>query len=353
MRERSIGRITGSCLSISSFVDRSTRGPVVPWGRAIVSTKTKISNGQTGGQFGEHVAGQDALHSAGPAEFPFNARKLEALLEEQGIDLLLVTSKHNIQYLLGGYRFFFLRAHGRNGLEPLSADPGSAAARFRPILLRWQPHRALATGRRAAVGQGTGKRELDQPRRRDARRPADPQAGPGEGQDCGRVSFPARRRGLRAQRGAPRGAMGRGGLRTRGTARYQNAGRTATGQGSFRRRCRIDARRHALDPGRHAHQPHRGCHAHGGNTGAASPSTTAWSPLATASSAPARPSCAGTRARSFRWTRVGHKTRLHRRPLPHGCHGRADPRHARDPARGPAQSNPQRASRSSPAHSAV
>ena len=38
---------------------------------------------------------------------PFDTGKLDKLLDEAGIDALVVTSKHNIQYLLGGYRFFF------------------------------------------------------------------------------------------------------------------------------------------------------------------------------------------------------------------------------------------------------
>ncbi|MBV8101550.1 MAG: aminopeptidase P family protein [Verrucomicrobia bacterium] len=38
---------------------------------------------------------------------PFSAAKLDTLLDESGIDLLLVTSKHNLQYLLGGYRYYF------------------------------------------------------------------------------------------------------------------------------------------------------------------------------------------------------------------------------------------------------
>ncbi|WP_027132911.1 M24 family metallopeptidase [Geminicoccus roseus] len=38
---------------------------------------------------------------------PFDHARLDALMEEAGLDALLVTSKHNIQYLLGGYRFFF------------------------------------------------------------------------------------------------------------------------------------------------------------------------------------------------------------------------------------------------------
>ena len=38
---------------------------------------------------------------------PFNGARLDELMEASGIDILLVTSRHNIRYLLGGYRFFF------------------------------------------------------------------------------------------------------------------------------------------------------------------------------------------------------------------------------------------------------
>jgi Xaa-Pro aminopeptidase len=38
---------------------------------------------------------------------PFDAPKLDRLLEEAGVDLLLAVTKHNVQYLLGGYRYFF------------------------------------------------------------------------------------------------------------------------------------------------------------------------------------------------------------------------------------------------------
>lgn len=38
---------------------------------------------------------------------PFSAAKLDTLLDESGIDVLLVSSKHNVQYLLGGYRYYF------------------------------------------------------------------------------------------------------------------------------------------------------------------------------------------------------------------------------------------------------
>ena len=38
---------------------------------------------------------------------PFDSTRLDDLLDEAGIDAVVVCSKHNIQYLLGGYRFFF------------------------------------------------------------------------------------------------------------------------------------------------------------------------------------------------------------------------------------------------------
>ena len=38
---------------------------------------------------------------------PFDTGHLDRLLDDAGIDVLVATSKHNIQYLLGGYRFFF------------------------------------------------------------------------------------------------------------------------------------------------------------------------------------------------------------------------------------------------------
>jgi Xaa-Pro aminopeptidase len=40
-------------------------------------------------------------------KLPFDATFLDELLDAAGIDLLLVSSKHNIQYLTGGHRFFF------------------------------------------------------------------------------------------------------------------------------------------------------------------------------------------------------------------------------------------------------
>ena len=41
---------------------------------------------------------------------PFDTKKLDQLMEEADLDALIVTSRHNVQYLLGGYRFFFFDA---------------------------------------------------------------------------------------------------------------------------------------------------------------------------------------------------------------------------------------------------
>jgi Xaa-Pro dipeptidase len=45
--------------------------------------------------------------ASGPA---FDTAKLDKLMDEAGIDVLLATSKHNTQYLLGGYKFIFFAA---------------------------------------------------------------------------------------------------------------------------------------------------------------------------------------------------------------------------------------------------
>ena len=44
---------------------------------------------------------------AEPTSPPFDSARLDALLDEAGMDAVVICSKHNIQYLLGGYRFFF------------------------------------------------------------------------------------------------------------------------------------------------------------------------------------------------------------------------------------------------------
>jgi Xaa-Pro aminopeptidase len=61
----------------------------------------------------------DAPAAASPlaAPIPFDAARLDALLDEAGIDALAVSSKHNIQYLFGGYRFFFFDHFDASGVS--------------------------------------------------------------------------------------------------------------------------------------------------------------------------------------------------------------------------------------------
>lgn len=48
---------------------------------------------------------------------PFDADRLDRLMEEAGFDVLVVTSKHNVQYLLGGHRAFFFDYMDAMGLS--------------------------------------------------------------------------------------------------------------------------------------------------------------------------------------------------------------------------------------------
>ena len=68
---------------------------------------------------------------------PFDTEKLDRLLDEAGVDLLLAVTKHNVQYLLGGYRYFFF-AH---------AD-AIGTGRYLPIVgyFRGRPERAFYVG---------------------------------------------------------------------------------------------------------------------------------------------------------------------------------------------------------------
>jgi Xaa-Pro aminopeptidase len=75
--------------------------------------------------------------TAAPPPIPFDANRLDTLMEEAGIDALVVTSKHNIQYLLGGYRFFFFDHFDAIGVS-----------RYLPVLvyMKGDPERAAYFG---------------------------------------------------------------------------------------------------------------------------------------------------------------------------------------------------------------
>jgi Xaa-Pro aminopeptidase len=55
-------------------------------------------------------------------QIPFSTARLDGLLDASGIDILIVTSKHNIQYLLGGYyhfQFDYMEAIGISRYLPI------------------------------------------------------------------------------------------------------------------------------------------------------------------------------------------------------------------------------------------
>ena len=47
---------------------------------------------------------------AGNVAIPFDHERVDRLMDEAGLDVLVATSKHNVQYLLGGYKFIFFAA---------------------------------------------------------------------------------------------------------------------------------------------------------------------------------------------------------------------------------------------------
>ena len=52
-----------------------------------------------------------------PHTAPFDTARLDRLMDEAGIDVLVATSKHNVQYLLGGHRAFFFESMDAMGLS--------------------------------------------------------------------------------------------------------------------------------------------------------------------------------------------------------------------------------------------
>jgi Xaa-Pro aminopeptidase len=68
--------------------------------------------------------------SPNTSAIPFDAAKLDRLMDESGIDVLVVTSKHNVQYLMGGHRAFFFESMDAMGLSrylPVFVYPKGAA----------------------------------------------------------------------------------------------------------------------------------------------------------------------------------------------------------------------------------
>ena len=83
-----------------------------------------------------------------PAAIPFDAARLDRLMDEAGIDVLIATSKHNVQYLLGGHRAFFFDYMDAMGLS-----------RYLPVLVyaKGAPDKAAYFGHRLESFQRENK----------------------------------------------------------------------------------------------------------------------------------------------------------------------------------------------------
>ncbi|MFU0506959.1 M24 family metallopeptidase [Pseudaminobacter sp. NGMCC 1.201702] len=85
-----------------------------------------------------------SAETARPAGIPFDHARLDRLMEEAGINVLLATSKHNVQYLLGGYKFIFF-----------SAMDAIGHSRYLPVLIyeKGRPDHAAYIGNRMEGGE--------------------------------------------------------------------------------------------------------------------------------------------------------------------------------------------------------
>jgi Xaa-Pro aminopeptidase len=74
---------------------------------------------------------------------PFETKRLDDLMEKAGIDVLLATSKHNVQYLLGGHRsifFDYMDAMGTSRYLPVLAYPKGAPDKAAYVGHRLETH---------------------------------------------------------------------------------------------------------------------------------------------------------------------------------------------------------------------
>ena len=88
----------------------------------------------------------------GGLAIPFDHTRLDRLMDAAGIDLLLATSKHNVQYLLGGHRanfFDYMDATGVTRYLPVFVYPKGA------------PEKAAYVGHRLETFQHQAKPLVD------------------------------------------------------------------------------------------------------------------------------------------------------------------------------------------------
>jgi Xaa-Pro aminopeptidase len=68
-----------------------------------------------------------------PSNIPFDVALLDRLMDNAGLDVLLATSKHAVQYLLGGHRFFFFDYMDAIG-----------TSRYLPVVIYFKGHPEMA-----------------------------------------------------------------------------------------------------------------------------------------------------------------------------------------------------------------
>ena len=83
------------------------------------------------------------------SKIPFDFVKLDKLLSVREIDALIVTSKHNIQYLMGGYRYFFFENFDALGIS-----------RYLPVFLytAGSPEQSLYLGNEQETAEAENQR---------------------------------------------------------------------------------------------------------------------------------------------------------------------------------------------------
>jgi Xaa-Pro aminopeptidase len=90
------------------------------------------------GEPGAHAMNVNA-QPAGSLAIPFDHHRLDRLMDEAGIDVVIATSKHNVQYLLGGHRADFFDYMDATGVT-----------RYLPVLVyaKEMPEKAVYIGHR-------------------------------------------------------------------------------------------------------------------------------------------------------------------------------------------------------------
>ena len=83
---------------------------------------------------------------------PFDQSRVDRLMEEAELDVLIATSKHNVQYLLGGYKFIFF-----------SAMDAIGHSRYLPVVIyeKGRPDHAAYIGNRLESGRAPEPSVLD------------------------------------------------------------------------------------------------------------------------------------------------------------------------------------------------